>query len=234
VVSTRLEQSWAGPTTKRGRIASVRADHLDADTGDDRRGIVTTLDRRRCIASLGMDDRSTERDRLELLLSEYERAIDHTDRLWTDLTADEVYWRPSPESSAIGWHLGHQAAVAHFMVRNLVAAEPSIDPRLDELMDSATPEADRGSLPPVDDLRAYRTRVADRVRVRIGDILAGRVGAPRQLVGIGTTLLTAIVDHEYQHSTWIGEVRAGALGHPLPDPPTSDALTDVDGYIVLR
>jgi DinB superfamily len=181
-----------------------------------------------------MDDPSIGRARLELLLSEYDRALEHTERLWIDLTPDEVYWRPSPESSAIGWHLGHQAAVAHFMVRNLVAAEPSIDPRLDELMDSATPEVDRGSLPAVDDLRAYRTRVADRVRARIGDILAGQVGAPRQLVGIGTTLLTAIVDHEYQHGTWIGEVRADALGHPLPDPPTSDALTEVDGYPVLR
>ncbi|WUD77084.1 DinB family protein [Streptomyces sp. NBC_00510] len=59
------------------------------------------------------------------LLRQYDRARAYTDSLWQDLTADEVTWRPHEDSSAIGWHLGHQAHVAHFMVRNLTAAEPS-------------------------------------------------------------------------------------------------------------
>ena len=104
------------------------------------------------------------------LLEEYERSLDHTASLWTDLSVDEVHWRPSEESSAIGWHLGHQAAVAHFMVRNLTAAEPSPDPELDGLMDGATAEPDRGVLPGLDRLGAYRDAVADRLRFRIGNI----------------------------------------------------------------
>lgn len=183
---------------------------------------------------VGVDESAIEHSPLTSLLREYDRALDHTDSLWIDLTADEVRWRPRPEASAIGWHLGHQAAVAHFMVRNLVAAEASIDPRLDALMDSATPEPARGSLPAIEDLRAYRRRVADRVRTRVGEVVAGNVGAPRQLGRVAATMLRGIVDHEYQHSKWIGEVRVGELGHPLPDPPTSDALVEVDGYTMLR
>jgi hypothetical protein len=34
-------------------------------------------------------------------------------------------------------------------------------------------------------------------------------------------LLTALINHEYQHDQWISEVRAGQLGHALPaDPET--------------
>jgi hypothetical protein len=74
---------------------------------------------------------------LHALLREYDRARAYTDDLWKDLSPDEVTWRPHENSSAIGWHLGHQAHVAHFMIRNLTAAEPSPDPELDLLMDSA-------------------------------------------------------------------------------------------------
>ena len=167
------------------------------------------------------------------LLGEYERALDHTASLWTDLTAEEVRWRPHENSSAIGWHLGHQAAVAHFMVRNLTAAEPSPDPDLDVLMDSATAEPDRGGLPTVERLGNYRDAVADRVRFRIGNIAQGDVGAPAQLDVIARTLLVAVVNHEYQHSQWIGEVRQRDLGHAMPSLPTSDLLSRIDGYCVL-
>jgi hypothetical protein len=57
------------------------------------------------------------------LLVEYDRARAYTDELWRDLRSDELLWRPSEDSSAIGWHLGHQAHVAHFMMRNLTAAQ---------------------------------------------------------------------------------------------------------------
>ncbi|MEU6657701.1 DinB family protein [Streptomyces sp. NPDC046821] len=168
------------------------------------------------------------------LLHEYDRARAYTDDLWRDLTPDEVIWRPNEDSSAIGWHLGHQAHVAHFMVRNLTAAEPSPDPELDAVMDSANPEKFRGALPTVDRLATFRDTVAERVHARIGDIAAGRVGAPNQLAIVATHLLTALINHEYQHDQWIGEVRAENLGHALPSDPASDLLSRVDGYLVLQ
>ena len=175
----------------------------------------------------------TDRPDLHDLLAEYDRALDYTDLLWRDLTADEVRWRPVADSSAIGWHLGHQAAVAHYMLRNLTAAQPSPDPGLDALMDSATPERDRGALPSLDRLDRYRTQIAQLVRTGVIEIDGGHVGAPRQLRHIAATMLTAIVDHEYQHSMWIGEVRRDQLGHPLPEPPTSELLVEIEGYTVL-
>lgn len=167
------------------------------------------------------------------LLREYDRARAYTDQLWTDLSADEVLWRPHDNFSAIGWHLGHQAHVAHFMVRNLTAAEPSPDPQLDPVMDSANPEPARGQLPDLARLAAFRADVAHRVHARIGAIRDGRVGAPQQLTVVAKTLLTALINHEYQHDQWIGEVRSDNLGHPLPDRPHSDLLTELDGYLVI-
>ena len=168
------------------------------------------------------------------LLREYDRARAYTDQLWRDLTPDEITWRPHEQSSAIGWHLGHQAHVAHFMIRNLTAAEPSPDPELDGLMDSANPEQFRGALPTVDRLAAFRDTVAERVHARIGNIAAGRTGAPAQMTVVATHLLTALVNHEYQHDQWIGEVRSRDLGHPLPDDPAADTVTRLDGYLVLN
>ncbi len=167
------------------------------------------------------------------LLREYDRSIAYTDSLVRDLSSDEIRWRPDENSSAIGWHLGHQAAVAHFMVRNLTAAEPSIDPALDALMDSATPEAARGELPSPTRLFGFRSTVSERLHLRIGNINAGAVGAPDQLRMIATGLLVAVINHEYQHSKWISEVRGGPLGHDLPDIPESEWLSIVDGYCVL-
>jgi uncharacterized damage-inducible protein DinB len=167
------------------------------------------------------------------LLMEYDRARAYTDQLWRDLSAEEVRWRPNDNSSAIGWHLGHQAHVAHFMVRNLTAAEPSPDPALDRLMDSANPEPARGELPGLDRLAAFRKTVAERVHARMADIDQGRVGAPAQLRIISQHLLTALINHEYQHDRWIGEVRARDLGHALPGDPASDRLTQVDGYTMI-
>ncbi|MFC9506008.1 DinB family protein [Streptomyces sp. NPDC057002] len=170
---------------------------------------------------------------IEALLREYDRARAYTDDLWRDLTPDEVTWRPHENSSAIGWHLGHQAHVAHFMIRNLTAAEPSPDPELDGLMDSANPEKFRGTLPTVKRLTEFRTAVAERVHARIGDIAAGRVGAPTQLTVVATHLLTTLINHEYQHDQWISEVRAAGLGHALPPDPDSEHLRRIDGYLVV-
>ncbi|MEW2502449.1 MULTISPECIES: DinB family protein [unclassified Amycolatopsis] len=167
------------------------------------------------------------------LLREYDRARAYTDLLWKDLSADEVTWRPHENSSAIGWHLGHQAHVAHFMVRNLTAAEPSPDPELDGLMDSAQPEQFRGALPTVERLTAFRETVAARVHARLGAIAGGQVGAPDQLTVVGRHLLIALINHEYQHDQWIGEVRSENLGHALPPDPDTDQVKRLDGYLVL-
>lgn len=167
------------------------------------------------------------------LLVEYDRALAYTTDLCDGLTAEEVSWRPDAESSAIGWHLGHQPAVAHFMVRNLTAAEASLDAELDALMDSATAEADRGDLPDLGRLTDYRDGVAERVRFRIGNIVDGKVGAPNQLRMIAHTLLVAVINHEYQHDKWVGEVRAEAHGRDLPPEPSSPHLQVVDGYLVV-
>ncbi len=167
------------------------------------------------------------------LLAAYDQALAYTDALWLDLTVDEVHWRPHEHASAIGWHLGHQAAVSHYMVRNLTAAEPPLDAELDRLMDSATPEPERGALPDLARLRAYREAAADRLRFRMQAIAAGEVGAPAQLDLVARGLITAVVNHEYQHSQWIGEVRSRDLGHALPERPSSDLLTEIDGYLVI-
>jgi uncharacterized protein YbdZ (MbtH family) len=167
------------------------------------------------------------------LLVEYDRALAYTDDLWRDLKPDEVRWRPHEQSSAIGWHLGHQATVAHFMVRNLTAAEPSPDADLEPLMDSATPQQVRGELPDLGRLADFRSKVAERVHTRIGDIAARNVGAPVQMQIIASTLLVAVINHEYQHSQWIAEVRSHDLGHDLPARPASGALCELDGYLVI-
>ncbi len=170
---------------------------------------------------------------IEELLREYRTALDYTDRLWLDLTDDEVRWRPHERSSAIGWHLGHQAAVAHYLMRNLTAAEPPVDAELDALMDSATPEPARGDLPDLDRLRRYRVEIAERMVAGMEAIDRGDVGAPAQLRPIAEGVLRAVINHEYQHDQWIGEVRTRDLGHALPPRPTSDRLTTLDGYLVL-
>jgi hypothetical protein len=167
------------------------------------------------------------------LLAEYERALAHTASLYDGLTDEQVRWRAGEQASGIGWHLGHQAAVAHYMVRNLTAAEPPIDHELDALMDSATAERDRGDLPSLGRLVDYRTAVAERVRFRIGNIVDGNVGAPAQLRHIAGPLMMAVINHEYQHDQWVGEVRRDVHGLELPPAPTSEWLTTIDGYTVI-
>ncbi len=51
---------------------------------------------------------------------------------------------------------------------------------------------------------------------------------------IAATLLLAVINHEYQHDQWISEVRSPAIwDHDLPPRPVSDALTELDGYLVV-
>jgi hypothetical protein len=177
---------------------------------------------------------SVQSPSLDELVEELHRAWAFTDALWLDLTDEEVRRRPNENSSAIGWHLGHQAAVAHFMVRNLLAAEPSPDAELDALMDSATPEPARGELPDGARLLRFRAAVSERVMVRVDAIRSGDVGAPEQLSVVAAGLVRALVNHEYQHDQWIGEVRSGEFGRSLPPRPVSPLLTVLDGYAVLR
>ena len=46
--------------------------------------------------------------------------------------------------------------------------------------------------------------------------------------------MLAIVNHEYQHSQWIGETRVDVHGLALPPAPTSDRIAVIDGYFVVQ
>jgi hypothetical protein len=166
------------------------------------------------------------------LLDEYRRAQAHSMALTTGLTPEQIAWRPNDHSSAIAWHLGHQGAVNHYLVRNLTAAEVTFDAGYDQVFDSATPEPARGDLPPVGDIAAYRDAIAASTCAVIERIANGDVGAPTQLRRVGERLLCAVIDHEYQHAQWIGEVRSTLVDAPLPTP-TSNRLIDVDGYWMI-
>jgi hypothetical protein len=165
------------------------------------------------------------------LLIEYTAAQAYSVALIDGLEAEQVSWRPDDSSSAIGWHLGHQGVVNHFMVRNLTAAEPSLNVAFDAVFDSATPEPGRGSLPPMDEIVDYRQTIAERTQATVRRIDRGDVGAPEQLRLIATGMLTAIINHEYQHAKWIDEVRSTMTDSAAPTPQTS-RLTVVDGYYV--
>jgi hypothetical protein len=56
------------------------------------------------------------------------------------------------------------------------------------------------------------------------------VGEGPEEVGLGL----ALINHEYQHDQWIGEVRADSLGHALPPDPDTGQVSRVDGYLVLN
>lgn len=167
------------------------------------------------------------------LIGELELARRHTVELVAELTPEQVVWRPHEHSSAIGWHLGHQAAVCHYMVRNLTAAEPPIDRHFDALFDSATPEPDRSPLPSVADIFHYRDAVATSASATLERIARREVGAPDQLGAVADGLVRAVINHEYQHSTWIGEVRDTMIETPRPTP-ASTRLVSIDGYWMLE
>ena len=169
---------------------------------------------------------------LVTLCDEYDLARLYTQSLYGDLPESDVQWRPKPKSSAIAWHLGHQAAVNHFLLRNLFDAEPSIEPRFDALFDAANPEENRGGLPPLADIVAYRDAVAARTHARLEELQSGQRAAPSQASRTLRTLLINVINHEYQHDCWIGEMRQ-TRGYPVPAPVPSRRARLVDGYWML-
>ena len=164
---------------------------------------------------------------------EYALARRYTQILYEDLSEAEVQWRPSPKSSGIAWHLGHQAAVNHFLLRNLVDAEPSLEPHFDAIFDAANPEEQRGNLPPLAEIIAYREAVAQRTQARLAALLAGARPAAQQLAQVLQPILGSLINHEYQHDCWVREVRA-MLGRDQPDTVLSSRVRQVEGYWVLR
>jgi len=169
---------------------------------------------------------------LHPLVDAYKSAQSYSLDLVAGLASDEVSWRPSEASSSIAWHLGHQGAVNHYLVRNLTAAETSFNTRFDAVFDSATPEPKRGDLPSLDEIVSYRGQIAASTLATIDKIASGDVGAPAQLSAIATAMLHAIINHEYQHAKWIGEVRARFTDLPAPLPSDSRLVT-VDGYYMV-
>ena len=169
---------------------------------------------------------------LEMLRDEYDQARRYTHSLYADLSEADVQWRPEHKSSGIGWHLDHQAAINHFLLRNLLAAEPSLNPQFDALFDASTPEELRGQLPSLSAIVAYREEVARRTHAHIHTLLAGTQPAAQQAMHAMGPLLVILINHEYQHDCWVREVRA-LLGRDTPDRVFSYRVRQIDGYWVL-
>ncbi len=167
------------------------------------------------------------------LLAEHTVSQAYSLALVEDLDEQQLAWRPSDQSSAIAWHLGHQGAVVHYLVRNLTAAEVPFNAAFDQIFDSATPEPARGSLPPLDEIVAYRQAISESTRRVIERIADGAVGAPDQLAIVADRLLRSIIDHEYQHAKWIDEVRSEFTTLPSPQP-ASERLVQIDGYWMIN
>jgi len=169
---------------------------------------------------------------LEMLRDEYDQARRYTHSLYADLSEADVQWRPEPKSSGIGWHLGHQAAINHFLLRNLLAAESSLNPQFDALFDASTPEELRGQLPSLSAIVAYREEVARRTHAHMHTLLGGTRPAAQQGMHAMGPLLVSLINHEYQHDCWVRQVRA-LLGHNTPDRVFSRRVRQMDGYWVL-
>ncbi len=166
------------------------------------------------------------------LLDEYRAAQRYSLALIEGLDSEQIAWRPHENSSAIAWHLGHQGAVNHYMVRNLTAAEVTFDANFDRVFDSATPEPGRGDLPGLEAIVSYRSSISKSTVAVVERIAAGDVGAPQQLTQIATGLMGAVINHEYQHAKWIGEVASAMLDRVEPVPESS-GLVQVEGYWML-
>ena len=169
---------------------------------------------------------------LEMLRDEYDQARRYTHSLYADLSEADVQWRPAPKSSGIGWHLGHQAAINHFLLRNLLAAESSLNPQFDALFDASIPEEQRWQLPALSAIVTYREAVARRTHAHIHTLLAGTRPAAQQAMHAMGPLLVSLINHEYQHDCWVREVRA-LLGHDTPNRAFSRRVRQMDGYWVL-
>ena len=170
---------------------------------------------------------------LQNLRDEYNLARRYTQSLYEDLSETQVQWRPSPTGSGIAWHLGHQAATNHVLLRNLIAAEPSLNPTFDAVFDAATAPQTRDHLPCLPDIIAYREAVAARTHAHINSLLTGGStvahDAAHQVGRLLEPLLVSLIHHEYQHDCWIREVRA-LLGCAKPDAVFSRRLRQIDGY----
>jgi hypothetical protein len=140
---------------------------------------------------------------------------------------EEVSWRPTPDSSAIGWHLGRARRSLHAGT----SAPPTSPGPAHALMDSASlnPAAETCQL---DQLAAFRRGRSTRIHALDDCHRRSRCRrTPRSNRTVGRHLLTLLINHEYQHDRWIGEVRSDlprtAAG------PSGACLTLVDNYLTL-
>lgn len=170
---------------------------------------------------------------LATLRDEYDLARRYTLSLYDDLSEAETHWRPAPQSSSIAWHLGHQAMVTHLLLRNLIAGEPSLNPRFDLLFDAARPQEQRGALPPLTEIIAFREAVATRTHTHLASVLDGQSGvahdAAQQVARILGPIVISLINHEYQHDCWIREMRA-LLQRDTPDRILSQRVSQKDNY----
>src|SRR5919198_4757246 len=148
---------------------------------------------------------------LEILRDEYDQARRYTHSLYADLSEADVH---------------------HFLLRNLLAAASSLNPQFDALFDASTPEEQRGHLPALSTIVAYREEVARRTHAHMHTLLAGTRPAAQQAMHAMGPLLVSLINHEYQHDCWVREVRA-LLGRDTPDRVFSRRVRQIDGYWVL-
>lgn len=170
---------------------------------------------------------------LVALREEYDLARRYTQSLFEDLCEAEVHWRPVAASSSIAWHLGHQAMVTHLLLRNLIAGEPSLNPHFDLLFDAACPQEQRGDLPALAEIIAYREALAERTHAHCTAVLAQNQAvahnAAQQVGRILVPIVLSLINHEYQHDRWIREMR-GLLQRDKPDHIFSQRVSQKDGY----
>ncbi len=153
---------------------------------------------------------------LAMLRDEHDLARHSTHSLYADLPEADVYWRPALQSSGIGWHRGHQAAVNQVLVRNVLAAEPSLNPQFEVLFDAVTLEEQRGTLPPLHALLTYREAIARRTHAHLEALLGGTRPAAQQATYALGPLLVSLMNHAYQHACWCGRcVRCSVVSNWL-------------------
>lgn len=105
------------------------------------------------------------------------------------------------------------------MVRNLTAAEPSIDPELERLMDTVTPEPDRGDLPDEESTERQVVR-----REHPGDLAPDRHRIVRPDLGFGTTDRLDGDRHIFSRKVGVDATRPAEQGC-LGDPPARELQT---------
>lgn len=136
------------------------------------------------------------------LVREYPAKID---RALAVVTADDVWWRPTPGSNSIGHLIRHLAGNVRQWVGHGIGGSPDLRDRSAEFADRPEPIA------PLRERLAAATSEADEVLAKLAP---DELLAPRSIQGFETTVLEAVyhvVEHFSMHTgqiLWIAKARA--------------------------